>query len=61
MTKYTQGEHEAMRRRVEQLFRDVASRFEHATVRTDLPGPTGRPGLIGRPPHIPEWRDRYSR
>jgi hypothetical protein len=43
---YTQEQHEASRRSIERLFRDVAARFQHATVRTDLPGPTGRPGLI---------------
>jgi hypothetical protein len=44
--EYTQEEHEAMRRAVEVLFREVASRFPHATVRTDLPGPSGRPGVL---------------
>jgi len=46
MTKreYTQEEHEAARRAVEQLFRDVAARFPDATVRNDLPaGPNNLP------------------
>jgi len=43
--KYSSEEHEATRRSVEELFREVASRFPHATVRTDVPGP-GREGLI---------------
>ena len=38
---YGEEQHELMRRTVEQLFRDVASRFEHASVRTDAPGPAG--------------------
>jgi hypothetical protein len=40
---YTLEEHEAARHSVERLFRDVAARFSHAAVRTDLPGPPGGP------------------
>jgi hypothetical protein len=36
--KYTEAEHEAVREAVERLFRDTASRFPHATVRTDMRG-----------------------
>ena len=43
--EYTQEQHEAVRRSVEQLFRDVAARFARATVR-EVPGPNGRDGLI---------------
>jgi hypothetical protein len=39
-------DHEATRRAVERLFRDVAARFAHATVHTDLPGPPGGKGLM---------------
>jgi hypothetical protein len=44
--KYTEEDHEAARRAVEELFREVASRFAHATVRTDLPGPMGIPSIL---------------
>ena len=43
---YSEEQHEAVRRSVEQLFRDVAARFQHAAVRTDLPGPNELPGLL---------------
>jgi hypothetical protein len=43
--EYTQEQHEAVRRSVEQLFRDVAARFPKATVR-EVPGPNRRNGLI---------------
>jgi hypothetical protein len=46
MTEYTEEEHEAVRAAVEELFRETAGRFAHATVRTDLPGPGGHPSLI---------------
>ena len=44
--KYTAKDHAAARQAVEDLFREVASRFAHARVRTDLPGPGGRPGIL---------------
>jgi hypothetical protein len=44
--QYTDEDHEAARRAVEGLFREVASRFPHAHVRTDLPGPGGRPVIL---------------
>jgi hypothetical protein len=44
---YTQEEHEQAHRAVEELFREVAARFSHATVRTDLPGPMGMPVILG--------------
>ena len=44
--KYTREQHEAARQSVERLFRDVAARFPHAAVRTDLRGPLGVPELL---------------
>jgi hypothetical protein len=45
--KYTQEQHEAVRGSVEKLFRQVAARYEHATVRNDPPGgPAQRPGML---------------
>jgi hypothetical protein len=38
MKKYTREQHEAVYRAVEELFREVASRYEHASVRTDARG-----------------------
>jgi hypothetical protein len=43
---YTPEEHEAARRVVEQLLRDVASRFPNATVRTDVEEPPGGEGMM---------------
>jgi hypothetical protein len=44
--KYAPEEHELMRREVERLFREVASRFDHASVLTDLPKPPGGEGMM---------------
>jgi hypothetical protein len=44
--KHTQGDHEAMRQTVESLFRDIASGFSQARVRTDLPDRPGAEGML---------------
>ena len=44
--RFTPEEQEVIRRSVEQLFQEVASRFPHATVRIEPPGPTERPTLF---------------
>jgi hypothetical protein len=51
---YTEEEHEAMRQAVDRLFREVASRFPHAAVRTNVPGPGGAEGLIELSCSLPE-------
>jgi hypothetical protein len=44
--RLTAEDHAAARQAVEDLFRDVASRFAHASVRTDLPGPSSLPEML---------------
>src|SRR5438445_5488446 len=41
MKKYTEAQHQAVYRAVEELFREIASRYAHASVRTDAHGPAG--------------------
>jgi hypothetical protein len=43
---FTPEQHETVRRSVEQLFREVASRFPNATLRIDLPGASDRQVLL---------------
>jgi hypothetical protein len=38
--KYTEADHERAERAVEALFREVAARYDHASVQTNLPDPT---------------------
>src|SRR5437868_283254 len=44
--RFTPEQQEVVRRSVEQLFLEIASRFPHATVRIDLPGPSERQVLV---------------
>lgn len=46
MKQYTQEDHDAVIATMKDFFREVASRFEHAAFRDDLPGPSGQPGIL---------------
>src|SRR5438034_1116693 len=50
---YTEQEHEATHQAVEQMLRDVGSRFPHATVRTDV-RERGGPPLLELSCSLPE-------